>query len=402
MRLAYIIGTYPSLTITFIDREIRALRSWGVDIQVISIRRPHNKVSVEQDELKKGVIYILPASFIKLFVTNIYFILTRPVKYFGTLFYLLSQKHRNLKLRMMTFLHFLEGVVAADELRTLGIQHLHAHFVDRAATVALVAGRLLNLSYSLTAHARDIYVDPVLLPEKLTGAQFVATCTAYNKNHLAEIINGDEKIKCIYHGMDVERYVPNPRGGERALILSVGQLREKKGFPYLFEACRLLKEMNFDFHCDVIGEGPLRNDLQQLIDHLDLGDVVTLLGANSHEDVIRKYEEARLFVLPAVPGADGDRDGIPNVILEALAMELPVISTHHSGIPEVIVSDVNGLLVPVADAPALANAIAKILKNPELGRTFGALGRKKVLDDFSIESNVGQLLKEFKVVVGEG
>jgi len=303
---------------------------------------------------------------------------------------------------MMTLLHFFEGVDAANELRSRGVQHLHAHFVDRAATVAMVAGRLLNLSYSLTAHARDIYVDPVLLPEKLAGARFVATCTAYNKNHLSEIMKGDERIKCIYHGMDVERYVPNSRDGGRALVLSVGQLREKKGFPHLLEACRLLKEMNFDFRCDVIGEGPLHNELQQEIERLGLGNIVTLLGAKLHQDVIRKYEEARLFVLPAVPGSDGDRDGIPNVILEALAMELPVVSTQHSGIPEVIENDVNGLLVPVADAPALANAMAKILKDPKLGYTFGKRGRKKVLDEFSIESNVGQLLKEFIAVVGEG
>jgi len=401
MKLVYIIGTYPSLTTTFIDREIRALRGWGVEVQVVSIRRGQNQVSAEQEMLREGVIYLLPVSPFKLLMANLYFILFAPLRYFGTLLYLITRPHRSLKSRLMTFLHFFEGVDAAYVLRSHIFHDIHAHFVDRAATVAMAASRLLGRPYSVTAHARDIYVDPVILPEKLAGARFVATCTAYNKSHLSSIINDANKIRCIYHGMDVERYQPKPRAEGKTLVLSVGQLKEKKGFPYLFEACQLLKEQGYDFKCEIIGEGPLHNSLQTEIERLGLKDTVVLLGAQAHQNVIRKYEEAQVFVLPAVPGSDGDRDGIPNVILEALAMELPVISTQHSGIPEVIESGVNGLLVPVEDANSLAKAIAEVLDNPTLGRSFGERGRKKVMEGFSIDANVGKLLNEFQLIAGE-
>ena len=399
LKLAYIIGAYPSLTMTFIDREIRALREQGVQIQVVSIRRPLGRLSPEQEELKPDVIYLLPFSISLLIIGHLYFACLHPAAYFGALVYLLTRSHPNLKSRWMTLLHFLEGVHAAYLLRARSCAHIHAHFVDRAAIVALVASRLLGVRYSVTAHARDIYVDPILLPEKLSGAKFVATCTAFNKAHLSKLIQDNlaDKISCIYHGLDMANYQPQPLiPNGKPLVISVGQLREKKGFSFLIEACRLLKAWGYEFECQIVGEGPLRGPLEKQIRQYSLEGMVILCGALPHQEVIQKYGQATLFVLPSTPGPDGDRDGIPNVILEALAMTLPVVSTQQSGIPEVIENGHNGLLVPSADAGALAKAMVGLLDNPVLGRQLGERGRQTVAVRFNLEQNVGQLLREFR------
>ena len=185
MKLAYVIGTYPSLTTTFIDREIGLLRRQGVGIQVFAIRRPTRLLSPEQEDLRHGVVYLLPVSWARFLTGQFGFALAHPVRYFSLLFYLLTRPHPDMASRWATFLHFAEGIYAAVIMRPFGCDHIHAHFVDRAATVALVASRLLGIPYSITAHARDIYVKPILLPEKISGAAFVATCTGYNAAHLA-------------------------------------------------------------------------------------------------------------------------------------------------------------------------------------------------------------------------
>jgi len=398
LNLTYIIGTYPGLTTTFIDREIKVLRKLGVRLQVLSIRRPWTSLSAEQKTLQQGVMYLMPVAWLSFLAGHLYFAAQKPLKYFGVLFYLLSRSHPTLQARMKTFLHFAEGVYAAYRLRSQSCDHLHAHFVDRAATVALVAGRLLGIPYSLTAHASDIYVDPVLLPEKLAGAKFVATCTGYNKDHLSGLGEGlfNHKLSCIYHGLDASQYRRTSYPAEkRPLVIAVGQLKERKGFRYLVEACRILLDRGYDMECRIIGEGPLRVDLEAQIHSLGLDNRVFLDGALPHEEVIEKYAAASLFVLPAILGADGDRDGIPNVILEAMAMELPVVSTHHSGIPEVVEDGVNGLLVSPADAPALASALAGLLDDPECRREMGKRGRKTVVEKFDPEKNIQQLLDEF-------
>jgi glycosyltransferase involved in cell wall biosynthesis len=398
LNVAYIIGTYPGLTTTFIDREVQALRQRGVHLQIVSIRRPWTTLSPEQKKLQKGVRYLLPVNWLAFLWANLWFAVLRPRAYFGTFLYLISRPHPSLKARGMTVLHFAEGVFAAYFLRGENWDHLHAHFIDRAATVALVVSRLLGIPYSLTAHASDIYVNPILLKEKLGGAKFVATCTGYNREYLSQFGEGlyNHKLNCIYHGLELERYRRKPAPSpDKAILLSVGQLKERKGFRYLVGACRELIDRGYPVECHIIGEGPLRADLEEQIRQLSLEGSVLLCGSLLHQEVIEQYQAAAVFVLPAVLGGDGDRDGIPNVILEAMAMELPVVSTNHSGIPEVVQDRATGLLVPPADEAALADAIAKLLDDADLRRRLGRNGRQTVAEKFDVERNVTKLLGEF-------
>lgn len=394
-RLTYIIGTYPSLTTTFIDREILAARRSGVDVRILSIRRSTSQLSAEQERLRQDVTYLLPVAWLAFVAGHLRLAIFDAWVYWGTLIYLLTRRHPSLRARLMTLLHFAEGVYAAHLLRHIPGDQLHAHFVDRAATVALVASRLLRIPYSVTAHANDIYVSPVLLSEKLGAASSVITCTGYNQAHLVKLGAGsfDDKVNCIYHGLDLHHYQPSDadRSG-KPLLLSVGQLKEKKGLNYLIDACRCLQQRGYDFECQIVGAGPLRSQLEAQIREAGLAAMVRLCGALPHAEVIEKLRQANVFVLPCVLSANGDRDGIPNALLEAMAMQLPVISTAISGIPEVVSDGVNGLLVSPADAEALATALARLLDDAALRRDLGLAGRQTVVEQFDVEWNVRRML----------
>jgi glycosyltransferase involved in cell wall biosynthesis len=225
----------------------------------------------------------------------------------------------------------------------------------------------------------------------------VATCTAYNEAYLRELVGPPSaaRVKRIYHGLDVTGYEPLPhRSTDRPMLLAVGQLKEKKGFRYLLEACRLLLDRGMDFECEIVGEGPLRASLQKTINDLALTNTVNLAGSLPHDEVIQRYRRADVFVLPSVTAADGDRDGIPNVILEAMAMQLPVVSTRHSGIPEVVQHGTTGLLVPPKDPEALADTLGILIGDKAARVAYGVAGRQRVVEVFDLEVNVKKLLGE--------
>ena len=400
MKIVYIIGTYPRLTLTFIDREISSLEQMGATIKIVSIRRPSGALSQNQINLIERIQYLLPVNIISLFVGHLQYAVGHPRKYFGTLFYLISRPHPSIHSRIKTFMHFGEGVYAVHQLSAEQFDHIHAHFMDRVATIALVVSRFLDRPYSLTAHASDIYVDPLLLVEKLVEAKFVATCTEYNKSYLEQFGEGlfNHKLFCIYHNIAVDEYnAQETRKSETCMMLSVGQLKEKKGFDYLLLACRILADRGYSFDCQIVGEGPQREYLESRIRELSLEDLVQLCGALPHRQVIEKYQQASLFVLPAILASDGDRDGIPNVIPEAMTMDLPVVSTAHSAIPEVVEDKVNGLLVPPADEYALAEALEKLITNPDYAQELSSRGRKIVMDKFDPLTNSKLLLDQFAV-----
>jgi glycosyltransferase involved in cell wall biosynthesis len=407
LRIGNIIGTYPDFSKTFIDREIRMMRRWGLKMQLLAIRQPvlHSALSQEQRLCQQEVIYLIPVKWLSFWGGHLRFLLTRPGTYLGTLFYLFTRPHPSVRDRLMTLFHFAEGVYAAHLLKKQSVNHLHAHFVDRAATVALVASRLLAIPYSLAVHAgEDIYVHPVLLPEKFAEAKFIISCTQYNLDYLRQLgIPGlDKKAVCIHHGLDVERYPPATQSHEPPLLLAVGRLVEKKGLEYLIRACRQLVDQKREFVCHIIGPGPDRQKLEALIAKLGLQDIVKLCGGLPHERVIEQYDQATLFVLPCIHGSDGSLDGIPNVLAEAMAMKLPVVSTNVSAIPELVQDQVNGLLVPPRDEKALAAALARLLGNPLLRTQLGEKGRQTVIENFNIEQNVRVVYDVFMSQRGQG
>ena len=392
--LVYLVGTYPLLTTTFIDREIRTLRGWGVDVQVVAVRRPPTDppLSSDQRRLQRDVQYLLPIRWRDLLLSHLYFVMRRPGTFARTLGFLVTRPHASLMSRMKTILHFGEGVYAAFLVRDLPFRELHAHFADRAATIALVASRLLGTPYSLSIHAAgDIFVDPVLLREKVRAARHVVTCTAHNKAHVASIVGADasDMITHVRHGLDLAAY---PTGSDPApgppVILSVAQLKERKGLAQLIHACATLRDRGYRFRCRIVGRGPQYGQLQMLIGRLSLGDTVSLCGALRHEEVVREYRQATVFVLPCVQTVQGDVDGIPNVLAEAMALQVPVVSTHLPAIRELVSDGENGLLVAPNDDASLVDAIARLLDQPDLRTRLGEQGRRTILETFQLEPNV--------------
>jgi glycosyltransferase involved in cell wall biosynthesis len=257
----------------------------------------------------------------------------------------------------------------------------------------MVAGHLLAKPYSASIHAGpDIFVTPVLLREKVARARHVVTCTLYNKARVETVAGHDlgSKITYVHHGLELAHYnsTSSTPPDTRPRILSVGQLAPRKGFVRLIQACRALKDRGYDFTCHIVGRGPQLQELQELIARLDLKDTVVLQGALPHEQVIEQYRQASIFVLACQKSPDGDMDGFPNVLGEAMAMGVPVISTDISAIPELLEDGTNGLMVPADDQEALVSAIARLFDDPALCAALARAGRQAVLERFDVERNV--------------
>jgi glycosyltransferase involved in cell wall biosynthesis len=256
-----------------------------------------------------------------------------------------------------------QGAALADIALARGVTHLHAHFANTATTVARLASRKSGIGYSFTAHAMDIF-SPVARPDdlaaKIRDASFVVTVSDYNLAFLRRIAPDAPRLSRLYNGLDLERFpfAPRPFAGAPARVLGVGRLVEKKGFRHLIDAVAVLREHGEDVTLDIVGSGALEADLGQRIAASGHADVMRLLGARPQHDVAALLQKADVFVAPSVVASDGDADGLPTVLLEAMATGVPTVATAVTGIPEIVRTGETGMLVPPADPPALADAIA--------------------------------------------
>jgi glycosyltransferase involved in cell wall biosynthesis len=412
IKLVYLIGTYPELTNTFIDREIAMLRQLGdFIIQIVSIRYPHtiDSCSPDQKALCAETFYLIPAhwsefNFPAFILANLFFIFSQPLVYFRTYLYLARHARPGIKAWTMAILYFWQGVYAAYRLRDKDFDHIHVHFMDRGVLVALVVGRLLGKTYSFTAHAADIYTRAAFVREKIDNAQFVITVSQYNKFHFLKAYPGinAEKIHILHPWVDVSQFVPGPShpAHARLHVISVGRLVEKKGHSDLIDAIRRLTAEGIDSDCRVVGEGPLRAELVTQIAQDSLQDRIQLLGGLPQSQVMDLLKEwADVFVLPCVIAKNGDRDGIPVSLAEAMALEIPVISTDIVGICE-LVKPGSGILVAPHDPAALAEALRMVATQGQPAAIrMGCVGREIVNDEFNLFKGTQQLAGYFNLAV---
>jgi glycosyltransferase involved in cell wall biosynthesis len=274
---------------------------------------------------------------------------------------------------------------------------LHAHFAHGPASVAQFASQLAGVPFSFTAHAKDIYTSPPeLLKAKLRAARFVVTCTEYNANHLVNLA-GEQwagRIHRIYHGIDFNRFRSNGAANGAShcpVVLSIGRFVEKKGFLYLIEAARIMAARGRAFRVRLIGGGQERHALEAAIARHGLQNMIELCGPLPQEKLFALYQQAAVFVLPCIVTDDGDRDGIPNVLVEAMRMRVPVVSTAISGIPELVVDGETGLLVPPRDAQALAEATCTLLDDQERAQWLVAQAARHVAERFDLHRNAAEL-----------
>jgi len=394
-RIGYVLKVFPRVSETFVINEIRALQALETPLHTFSLHHPPQAVPhAILNDLHRPVRYIEdvedPGDDVVRRASH------RLQRGFGIE---PEARPRYLPRKYVRLAVCLGGL--ADRL---GVSHLHAHFASRAGHVAALAAGLNGIPYSVTAHAKDIYhqdVDRDLLRWKIANAAFIVTVTDYNLRHLRDLVDdipgAGERIVRIYNGIELSRFQPTtPPEGGTPLILAVGRLVEKKGFPVLIESCRLLRERGRDFRCEIVGGGPLEGELRDRIATAGLSEHVRLAGVLSTEAVAARMQAASLLALPCVVGEDGNVDALPTVLLEAMASARPTVSTRLSGIPEIIADGETGFLTPPGDPRAFADALGHLIDRPALGAAMGRAGRRRAERLFDLRANAARVRRLFK------
>jgi glycosyltransferase involved in cell wall biosynthesis len=392
--LGLLVKTYPKLSETFILEEILGLERLGMALRLYALRAPTDSIVHPDVARVRAPLTVAPqwqrGHRREIAVRHLRLFAAAPVRYLRALLAALGRHRAG---------EFAQAGWLALQLRRDGIAHLHTHFISTPADVAELAATISALPFSISAHAKDIYLsDAADLRRKLEAARFTVTCTEFNRQTLAAAAPR-ALVRRMYHGVDGEQFHPRRRTAPPSppspplppLILSVGRLRAKKGLDTLIDACRLLHERGEAFQCEIIGYGEEHERLLARLLRHGLTGVVSLAGKQPRGQVIAAYARAAVYVQPSRIAQDGDRDGIPNVLLEAMAMGVPVVATGVSGIPELIRDGINGVLVAPDDAQALADAIARLLRAPALGAPLAHAARATVTQSFDNDHNL-QLL----------
>ena len=410
--VAYVMNGFPRLSETFIAHEIHQLERLGQALRLYSVKNEREAmVHPVVASIRAPLSYLPPASSLSgttlarwlagnlgaFWRAHAQVAARHPLRWAGALASALQlawrhrsrDEHGHTRLRKVFVKEFLQaGAIAADVMRQGDVGHLHGHFCHGVATITWFASRMTGISYSFTAHAKDIYqadLNPgTLLERKMEGARFVATCTCANAQVLRARHPRPCEVHAIYHGLDTDWFAPPPRQvGTPPLILSVGRFVEKKGFDQLIEACARLRDAGMAFSCIIVGErGSAYESIRRQIEERSLGEQVCLSDPMTQDSLRAIYARAHVFALPCQVMEDGDRDGFPNVLAEAMAMGVPVVSTRISGIPELIDDGVHGLLVEPRDPAGLAESLQRVLLDAALHARLAQGGRQRMCERF--------------------
>jgi colanic acid/amylovoran biosynthesis glycosyltransferase len=409
LEIAYVLLRFPCLTETFVAQEIWEVEQQGVKVHILSLLEPRSElVHAVSQRLKPRARYAAGVCSLSLWWAQLHFMCKSPRRYFGLLWELLAQPFPRASLLPKRLAAFLKGVHLAMQLEGSSVRLVHSHFAWLSAAAAMVIGRLLDLPFSVTTHAFDIYSEENDLLRLTSGAaDHVVTISEYNRQAIRDMCPQvkENLVEVIHCGIDLDGFRPpaqRPDAVDGVLrVLSVGSLLQQKGHEYLIRACGQLTAQGHHLQCTIVGEGRLRKRLEALIAELGLEGVVTLAGSQTQNWVRDALQHNHLFVLACAAADDGARDGIPVAIMEALAMETPVVSTRISGIPELVHHEETGLLVPEKDVTALAAAIARLAKDEALRRRLASAGRKLVTAEFDTHRNVSRLVSLFRRTIEE-
>lgn len=398
--IAYMMSRFPKITETFILTEMIAVEAEGIAVEVYPLLR--EKTSVIHAEAQPYVDRAHFESFMSFSIlkANLGLLLRQPLTYVSTICSVLWGVKSSANFLAGTLGIIPKAVKMARDMQRDGVTHIHAHFASHPAMAAMIIHRLTGIPFSFTGHGSDLHVDQTYLGEKLRRAAFAVTISRYNVEFMCEHAGewAREKIKMIHCGIDTSLFQPvaSTTNKQPFTILMVAALREVKGHAVLMEACSQLKERGLDFRCRLIGSGELRKDIHADIDARGLNDHVSLLGPQPRDIVAAAMKDADVVVLPSIMGSRGDREGIPVVLMEAMATGKPVVSTRQSGIPELVEDGVSGLLCPAGDATALAAALNTLADDPDRRKTMGMAGRAYVEAHFNIRETSRQMAQVLK------
>jgi glycosyltransferase involved in cell wall biosynthesis len=398
-RIAYLVSQYPASSHTFIRREVESLRARGVPILTFSIRRPSpGELTAPEDRASfEETTFVLPLSPTKLASAHLRAIVTRPLAYVALL--RLATRHRapGARALLWSLFHFAEAIVLAAQLTRAGVTHLHNHFANAGATVGMLAARFAKLPWSLTLHgiSETDYPAGLMLGEKLAAADFAACVSWFGRAQAMRTTAPDHwhKFMIVRCGLDLSDPrlpAPAPRDATpRRRIVCVARLSAEKGHLGLLDALAALRERGVDAELALVGDGPLRDMIEQRIAALALEDRVHFLGRLDETATLAEVAPADLLVLPSF------MEGLPIVLMEAMALGVPVIGSRVAGVPELIEDGVEGLLFRPGDWDDLTGKIARVLGEPGLGDRMALAARAKVEREFDVRQAVDPLVDRF-------
>lgn len=396
LRVGYVLKKYPRLSETFILDELLGLEAEGVRLSVFSLRLPdEGTFHADLSQLRAPVRYVPAFGRISaLEAFRIVPALDDPAVVLARAYRFLERMPQEKRISMLV-----QGLQLAGLVLNAGIRHLHAHFMTVAAHTAYLTHLFTGIPFTVTTHAKDIYRDAVdrsLFSEVARAAVAVVTVCEANREYLLRHVLEDScRVERIYNGIPLGRVSPNGEPRERRLIVAVGRLVEKKGFDVLLEACALLSQRGTDFRCVLLGDGEQRDGLLDDRRRLGLEDVVHMPGAVPRDEALRWMRRGRVLAAPYRTGTDGNRDALPTVLIEAMALGLPVVTTPVGGVPEIVDPGTEGLLVGEEDPGALADALRRLLEDDPLWSRMSLAGPTKAAERFDRRKTLPQLIGLF-------
>jgi glycosyltransferase involved in cell wall biosynthesis len=417
---------FPKLTETFILFEMLAVEREGVQVEIYPLLRAREtavkpegaslltkirerlskptgevKMHSEAEPLVARAHY-LPFLSWPIIGAQFYYLFRKPLAYLGALWTVIRANLGSSNYLVGVLSVFPKVAYMARRMAADGVAHVHAHFANHPAAAAFVIHRLSGIPYSFTAHGADLQVDQHMLREKVAESAFTVTISKFNKEFILEKVGEEhrDRVLVVYCGVDTEVFYPSDAATRQANrstydLMCTGTLYEVKGHTYLIEACRLLKERGLDIRCHLVGDGPFRLSLMEQVAQSGLAGEVIFHGQKTRHEIADMLRRVDVVSVPSIPTSSGRREGIPVVLMEAMASGVPVVASSISGIPELVVDGQTGLLIPARDPEALANALERLHREPDVRARLGQASRERVMDHFDLYTNAALLIRHF-------
>ena len=405
-RIAYLLTAFPPVSETFVEGEFRALARRGLPVDLYATRNFREETASDEPGRDRGLTIHRSAYLLGGGIPSaaLFFLARHPGRTLGTFARVVAANARSPRYLAHALALFPKSLVFARQMQAAGTAHVHGTWAHYPATAAYIAARLLGASYSFSGHAGlDVFSDTAFLPGKIRAARFILACQGATRRRMDRLVPGSAgKIHVVYHGVDFTE-IPRPGSVPRAdppEIVSVGRLTPEKGFLDLLQAAARLRDRGISFRLRVVGRGPQREELEREAARLNLGDVVRLEGIAPHAEVLAAMARATLVTLASYRPPNDFQDGIPNVLVEAMACGTPVVTTDHDGSRELLESGRYGVTVPERDPARLAEAIEALLRDPNRRAALARSARERVERDFDRDKNIEAIARLFREALG--
>jgi len=408
-RVAYMMSRFPKITETFILYEMLAAENAGARVEVFPLRRERTKTVHPEARAYVERAHFLPLLSPEIVRDNLIELLKRPRIWLQTLWMLIRANFGCLRFLLGALAVFPKCVTAARQMQRAGIDHIHAHFASHPAAAAWIIHQFSGIPYSLVANGSDLHRDRHMLTQKVHAAAFVVAISKYNRRIILEHTDDRyaDKVKVIHCGVDPDDFDTGANRSSHTQptgllkVYCIGTLHEVKGQRYLIEAAQKVKSRGIGMMLHFIGDGPDRKMLERQVALAGLTDSIFFEGSRNRQQIVEHLATADVLVAPSVPTRDGRREGIPVVLMEAMASGVPVIASRLSGIPELIEHEVSGLLADARNTEGIASALQRLGSDPLLRQQLGEAGRKTVRENFNLEVGARRVLRWINVFSAE-